>query len=608
MLHDPCQLKLNKENELKPRVHEQHDNMLAKREGNENSSRNAIDLGWVIAAVIIVVFLASVPSSTTTPVICSHLYSPNGVMPSTSIANNTPPVISSVSNISATRLQTILINGSGFGDTPPQTVILDDGSVDTVYSNTTPSMTVADSGGSGHYWIAGWKTTDGPGIFLVSWSNTEIVLYGFGTGVGVNGSGSWNIAPGDPITVNIWTISGHASFNTRVGNTTPTCCGPQWYTLQSSEKVWLVSQLIITLSLIFMVIFFYAQAVRHRLLISQKHFHLCLGTFVLFNTITQTLWTADKFYIDLYLQQAAPTPTGSAIFSFVIPFMGTGSFIPFLALMFLWSFVPVCWSSEKYARNSKRKSATLINLISAVALSIFIASIPLFFPEVADGAIPKNASIYETLAFVSYGIMLLSAIGIILFLFLIIGFYVAIAAKSSGALRTKSLFISFGFIFVFVGLGLTQVRVVGWLILISPVTVILGLIMLAAGYRTVSNFRQITNAMLDYYQSKHICVVHKGVIKTKIFMCGYCHTFYCVECKNALVALENKCWNCGEMLSRGRELPVDELVPSVTTTNLDENAENPEILAGALEKEPKEGPTKGKVATPEGVKAHKKGQ
>jgi hypothetical protein len=138
------------------------------------------------------------------------------------------PVISSVSPIAATRLQTITISGSGFGNTWPQTTPVGDGSVDTVKSATTPYMDIVDRGkfqktgdssDGGENWAAG-LTAPGlfcmVGIYIVSWSDNEIVLGGFGTYLGTNGQGQWYIEQGDPLNINVYTSSGEASYYTTV--------------------------------------------------------------------------------------------------------------------------------------------------------------------------------------------------------------------------------------------------------------------------------------------------------------------------------------------------------------------------------------------------------
>ena len=131
-----------------------------------------------------------------------------------------PPVISSVSPIAATRLQTITIQGSGFGNTQPQLLNLGDGSVDTVGGGTTPVIRIYDEG-SLNSWEAGVQDSpnsgaDSIGVILVSWSDTEIVLGGFGTALNTNGQGQWNISPGDPLLIAVLTANGQAAYTTTV--------------------------------------------------------------------------------------------------------------------------------------------------------------------------------------------------------------------------------------------------------------------------------------------------------------------------------------------------------------------------------------------------------
>ena len=127
-----------------------------------------------------------------------------------------PPTITSVSPISATRLQTITIQGSSFGNIQPQTVSLGDGSVDTIDGGSTPSMQIRDN-----HLIAGWTAGyggNGIGIILVSWSNSEIVLGGFGAllTTNTNGQGSNNLMPGDSIQILVKVSGAVTSYNTAV--------------------------------------------------------------------------------------------------------------------------------------------------------------------------------------------------------------------------------------------------------------------------------------------------------------------------------------------------------------------------------------------------------
>ena len=54
------------------------------------------------------------------------------------------PVIDSVSPIAVTIMQPIIIRGSGFDDTQPQLLSLGDGSVDTTWGGSTPSIVIFD--------------------------------------------------------------------------------------------------------------------------------------------------------------------------------------------------------------------------------------------------------------------------------------------------------------------------------------------------------------------------------------------------------------------------------------------------------------------------------
>jgi hypothetical protein len=132
------------------------------------------------------------------------------------------PVISSVSPISATRLQTIVINGSGFGDTPPETSSHGDGSVNTIDNGDTPSMQIRNEATHGG-WTAGFQdSTDrnAIGIILENWSDAEIVLGGFGEALS-SGQGTWNIAPGDPIRIMVKVSGNVATYNTVVEGSQP---------------------------------------------------------------------------------------------------------------------------------------------------------------------------------------------------------------------------------------------------------------------------------------------------------------------------------------------------------------------------------------------------
>ena len=132
------------------------------------------------------------------------------------------PVISSVSPISATRLQTIVIRGSGFGNVQPELLDFGDGSVDTVGGGDTPALRIYNQDGL-KSWQAGVQDNPNSGadsisIILVNWSDTEIVLGGFGTALNTDGQGQWNLSPGDQLLISVLTTNGQGVYTATVGS------------------------------------------------------------------------------------------------------------------------------------------------------------------------------------------------------------------------------------------------------------------------------------------------------------------------------------------------------------------------------------------------------
>jgi hypothetical protein len=132
------------------------------------------------------------------------------------------PVISSVSPISATRLQTIVIRGSGFGNVQPEFLDFGDGSVDTVGGGDTPALRIYNQDGL-KSWQAGVQDNPNSGadsisIILVNWTDTEIVLGGFGTALNTDGQGQWNLSPGDQLLISVLTTNGQAVYTATVGS------------------------------------------------------------------------------------------------------------------------------------------------------------------------------------------------------------------------------------------------------------------------------------------------------------------------------------------------------------------------------------------------------
>lgn len=129
--------------------------------------------------------------------------------PPNNFQSNMPITISHVSQLTTNTHDLIYIEGNGFGDTYPQTTQLSDGSVLTKgCGSNTPSIAILDKGSGNDTWPAGWYCNQvypgGIGLYIAKWSNTEIVLNGFGSALGINNLKSWNINSGDPITIAVF--------------------------------------------------------------------------------------------------------------------------------------------------------------------------------------------------------------------------------------------------------------------------------------------------------------------------------------------------------------------------------------------------------------------
>jgi len=125
------------------------------------------------------------------------------------LQGNTPISISSVTQITTNTHSLIYVEGNGFGNTFPQTTQLPDGSVLTQGCNVnTPSIAILDNGVNHDKWPAGWYCDKvypgGIGLYIAKWSDTEIVLNGFGSTLGTSNQKLWNISTGDPITIAIF--------------------------------------------------------------------------------------------------------------------------------------------------------------------------------------------------------------------------------------------------------------------------------------------------------------------------------------------------------------------------------------------------------------------
>jgi hypothetical protein len=56
---------------------------------------------------------------------------------------------------------------------------------------------------------------------------------------------------------------------------------------------------------------------------------------------------------------------------------------------------------------------------------------------------------------------------------------------------------------------------------------------------------KVTEEEVIVSKEKKICIVCKGNLVRKIYLCPECNTFYCTKCSSSLSFTENACWVCG---------------------------------------------------------------
>ena len=63
---------------------------------------------------------------------------------------------------------------------------------------------------------------------------------------------------------------------------------------------------------------------------------------------------------------------------------------------------------------------------------------------------------------------------------------------------------------------------------------------------------QITEEEVSISKEKKICLVCKGNVGGFSFICNECGTFYCQNCANSLINLENACWVCNTPFDKSK--------------------------------------------------------
>ena len=69
--------------------------------------------------------------------------------------------------------------------------------------------------------------------------------------------------------------------------------------------------------------------------------------------------------------------------------------------------------------------------------------------------------------------------------------------------------------------------------------------------------QRLTEEEVSVSKEKKICLVCKAQVGGILFMCNDCGSFYCYNCYNALIDLENACWACDSALDESKPVKLD---------------------------------------------------
>ncbi|MFX1388612.1 MAG: B-box zinc finger protein [Promethearchaeota archaeon] len=95
-------------------------------------------------------------------------------------------------------------------------------------------------------------------------------------------------------------------------------------------------------------------------------------------------------------------------------------------------------------------------------------------------------------------------------------------------------------------------------------------------FRLIKRPEILTEEEVSISKEKKICLVCKGKVLRFNFICPECETFYCNNCVNALIGMENACWVCNSALDDTK--PVKPYKKEKEEISINKFKENPKII------------------------------
>ena len=81
------------------------------------------------------------------------------------------------------------------------------------------------------------------------------------------------------------------------------------------------------------------------------------------------------------------------------------------------------------------------------------------------------------------------------------------------------------------------------LLIVQPLLAIIALLIITI------NLKYGYKIFLEFFNTKQICLIHRGPIEGVTHFCPKCYVKYCENCFNSVIQIENTCWNCNHDLS-----------------------------------------------------------
>jgi hypothetical protein len=165
---------------------------------------------------------------------------------------------------------------------------------------------------------------------------------------------------------------------------------------------------------------------------------------------------------------------------------------------------------------------------------------------------------------VYYGITVVREIALIIIMvgspfvaIMLLLIHVSLISKLMGTIKRKFIYSFSGMFIMFIGIVLDGQYALSfepipiWFKMdVVPILAIFGFLLFI--YSALKTIRLLS----EFYDSKNICLVHKGNIEKKIFICPNCLVKYCKNCFDSVISKENKCWAC-EYIFSGKEEVID---------------------------------------------------